>query len=117
MKIPGAIVATSDCRITGTEPLYVPVQKRSINEDGRKVLDLGKPEDLNPQKKQEGETVQVPFDHYDFVKTDSEQKTFLLWNDDNKPFAVSYCGNANLNGYPASYQSPGICSTYRERNP
>ena len=104
MKIPGAIVAASDCRITGTEPLYVPVQKRSINENGKIVLDLGKPEDLSPKKKQEGETVQVPFGHYDFVKTDSEQKTFLLWNDENKPFAVSYCGNANLNGYPASYQ-------------
>ena len=37
MKIPGAIVAASDCRITGTEPLYVPVQKRSINENGKIV--------------------------------------------------------------------------------
>lgn len=104
MKIPGAIVAASDCRITGTESLYVPVRKEKTNSEGKKVLDLGKPEDLNPQKMTADDTVQVPFGHYDFVKTDSEQKTFLLTTDENRSFAISYCGNANLNGYPASYQ-------------
>lgn len=105
MKIPGAIVAASDCRITGTEPLFVPVQSQKVDEEGKKTLDLGKSEDLNPQKKALDEnTIQVPFGHYDYVKTDSEQKTFHLRNKDNKSFAVSYCGNANLGGYPASYQ-------------
>lgn len=104
MKIPGAIVAASDCRITGTESLFVSVQDQVTREDNKKVLNLGKPEDLILQKKQDNQTVQVPFGHYDYVKTDSEQKTFLFMNKEEKPFAISYCGNANLNGYPASYQ-------------
>ena len=78
MKIPGAIVAASDCRITGTEDLYVPVKKEKTNSEGKIVLDLGKPEDLNPKKTNTDDTVQILFGHYDFVKTDSEQKTFLL---------------------------------------
>lgn len=64
MKIPGAIIAASDCRVTGTE-----------------LIDLGK---------------------YNYIKSDNEQKTFLI-NSANKLFAVSYCGNANLKGYPASF--------------
>lgn len=104
MKIPGAIVAASDCRITGSEDLYVPVRKEKINSDGKKEFDLGRPEDLKPQKLTKCDTVQIPFGHYDFVKTDSEQKTFLITTSAEKRFAISYCGNANLNGYPASYQ-------------
>lgn len=68
------------------------------------MFDLGKPEEINPQKLAVYDTVKNPYGHYDFVKTDSEQKTFLLITDRDKPFAISYCGNANLNGYPASYQ-------------
>lgn len=104
MKIPGAIVVASDCRITGTENLYVPVKQEKTSPEGKKVFDLGKPEEINPQKQAVDETIKVPFGHYDFVKTDSEQKTFLLITNEDKPFAISYCGNANLNGYPASYQ-------------
>lgn len=78
MKIPGAIVAASDCRITGTESLYVPVRSEKTNINGKKVLDLGKPENLNPKKKTTVDTAQVPFGHYDFVKTDSEQKHSCL---------------------------------------
>lgn len=104
MKVPGAIVAASDCRITGTEGLYIPVKAEKTNLKGQTVLDLGRPEELNPQKKNNDDVRQVPFGHYDFVKTDSEQKTFLLRNSANTPFAIGYCGNANLNGYPASYQ-------------
>lgn len=98
MKIPGAIVVASDCRIIGTEPLYEPFQRQSIYEVENKVLDPGKTGILK------GDKGQVLSGHYNFVKTDHEQKTFLLLNDENKPFAVSYCGNANLNGYPTSYQ-------------
>lgn len=104
MKIPGAIVVASDCRITGTENLYVPVKQEKTNSEGKKVFDLGKPEEINPQKLVADDTVQVPFGYYDFVKTDSEQKTFLLTTDGDKPFAISYCGNANLKGFPTSYQ-------------
>ena len=104
MKIPGAIVVASDCRITGTENLYVPVQQEKTSPEGKKVSDLGKPEEINPQKQAVDDTLKVPFGHYDFVKTDSEQKTFLLITDEEKPFAISYCGNAALSGYPASYQ-------------
>ncbi len=114
MKIPGAIVAASDCRITGTESLFVPVRKQVMNGEGKTVLNLGKPEDLNPQKKQKDETVQVPFGHYDFVKTDSEQKTFLLTTSESKNFAISYCGNANLNGYPTSYQIRTVLRNMKE---
>lgn len=104
MKIPGAIVVASDCRITGTETLFVPVKQEKMSPEGKKVLDLGKPEEINPQKQALDDTLKVPFRYYDFVKTDSEQKTFLLITAEEKPFAISYCGNSNLNGYPASYE-------------
>jgi hypothetical protein len=35
---------------------------------------------------------------YQFISTDAEQKTFIVANS----FAISYCGNANINGIPAS---------------
>lgn len=50
MKIPGAIVVASDCRITGRENLFVPVKQEKMSPEGKKVLDLGKPEEINPQK-------------------------------------------------------------------
>ncbi len=104
MKIPGAIIAASDCRITGSEDLYGPVQKERISSDSKNEFDLGRPKDLQPQILTGCDTAQIPFGHYDFVKTDSEQKTFLITTSAGKSFAISYCGNANLNGYPASYQ-------------
>lgn len=65
MKIPGAIVVASDCRITGTENLYVPVKQEKTNSEGKKVFDLGKPEEINPQKLVADDTVQVPFGYYE----------------------------------------------------
>lgn len=87
MKIPGAIIAASDCRITGTEPSYSTVKHQE--DDGIEKF-------------------------YDYVKTDSEQKTFLFTNANNKSFAISYCGNANLKGYPASYQIKGLLNKITE---
>lgn len=104
MKIPGAIIAASDCRITGTENLYISVKEEKTNSKGGKEYNLGKLEDINPQKIVPDGTLKVQFGHYDYVKTDSEQKTFLLVTNEKKPFVISYCGNANLQGYPASYQ-------------
>ena len=102
MKIPGAIVIASDCRITGTEQLYInPRNKQETN--GATTLNLGKIEELKLVSKAEEAVAQIPFGRYEYVKTDNEQKTFLLENSRNSYFAVSYCGNANLNGYPASY--------------
>jgi len=78
MKIPGAIIAASDCRITGSEPLYIPAHKSKTNEAEETGLDTDKLLTQNPQVNQADETVQIPIGHYDYIKTDSEQKTFLL---------------------------------------
>lgn len=101
MKIPGAIVAASDCRITGTEAFYVSVQGQMQDEDVNLVIDSDKHE---MQKKADTKTDSTRLGRYEYIKTDNEQKTFLLKNNENRPFAISYCGNASLNGYPASYQ-------------
>ena len=104
MKIPGAIIAASDCRVTGSEDLYVLVRKERTSSEGKKEIDIGKIEGLNQKKLTADDTIQAPLRRIDYVKTDNEQKTFLLTTDVNQGFAISYCGNANLNGYPASYQ-------------
>jgi len=61
IKIPGALILASDCRVTG-----------------RKKDRYGK---------------------INYVVTDSEQKTFPI----GRNMAVSYCGNADPNGLPASF--------------
>ena len=105
LKIPGAIVAASDCRITGTEQLVITGEIEK-NEEGSQRVNLGKPEELRLSRNDQlpENSVKIPFGHYDFIKTDSEQKTFLLSNESGTPFAVSYCGNANLLGTPTSHQ-------------
>lgn len=105
MNIPGAIVAASDCRITGTEQLVISGIAENT-EEGSKRVNLGKPEELKLYRNMQlpQDTIKIPFGHYNYVKTDSEQKTFFFENENRNPFAVSYCGNANLLGKPASYQ-------------
>ena len=61
MKIPGAIVIASDCRVTGNQ--------------------------------------RVKHETFHYVITDSEQKTFPIGN----RIALSYSGDAELNGLPASF--------------
>ncbi len=105
LKIPGAIIAASDCRITGTEQLFIDGGASNTGEGTRRV-NLGRLEELMLLRKDqlpEG-SVKIPCGQYHFTNTDSEQKTFLLVNDQGNSFAVSYCGAAALLGTPASFQ-------------
>lgn len=107
MKIPGAIVAASDCRITGKRDTFITGQIQHTETDEKKAV-FGKPEELKPQldakEPLHTDEIKIPFGYYDFVKTDTEKKTFLFTNKENHSFAISYCGQANLNGYPTSYR-------------
>lgn len=104
-KIPGAIVAASDCRITGTEQVVEPV-RCDYTEDELKYIHLDRAEELRMVRSNQLHTnsLHTTISHYNFIKTDSEQKTFLLVNEYGNPFAISYCGNANLLGTPTSFQ-------------
>ena len=103
MKIPGAIVIASDCRVTGTEQLYLTLKDKTNDSEEKCMREIGKIEELALHPFIEGERNQLQFGKYDYIKSDSEQKSFLLTTKSNSKYAVSYCGNANLNGYPASY--------------
>ncbi len=82
MKIPGAIIAASDCRITGTE-ITNQIENKAKGD------------------KADGNT--NPVEKYNYIKTDNEQKTFLLLNRFNKAFSISYCGNACIGVLPTSF--------------
>lgn len=102
MKVPGAFVIASDCRVTDKEPLYVTVEKEKVDLEGNKIKRIGKPEDIKPHEFIEGLTNQVRFGEHEYVVTDTEQKTFVL-KAEKGYFAVSYYGSGNIKGYPASY--------------
>lgn len=102
MKVPGVFVIASDCRVTDKQKLYVTVENENVDLEGNKIKRIGKPEDIKPHEFIEGLTNQVRFGEYEYVVTDTEQKTFLLKAEIGY-FAVSYCGSGNINGYPASY--------------
>lgn len=84
MKIPGAIIAASDCRITGT----------NISQETK--------EDASKDATERNNTTIVNTNN-NYISTDQEQKTFLLINRYNKSFSISYCGNASIGGYPTSF--------------
>lgn len=95
----------SDCRITGTEQLFVSGIV-DYTEDGSKRINLGRSEEVRLQNSDQlaENSMKIPFGHYNYIKTDCEQKSFLLENEYGSSFAISYCGNAKLLGTPTSYQ-------------
>ncbi len=84
MKIPGAIIAASDCRVTGT--VTTQETKDNVSKDAS-----------------DRSSITIINTNNNYIKTDQEQKTFLLVNRFNKAFSISYCGNASVDEFPTSF--------------